>query len=250
MARKIDSKLVKTAVWNNNYWERDNKADCVFVHIMCGKLTAVQCGTNVFKKGKVSSNYGIGYKGDYCQYVEESKGAFAQGSKYWNKRGISIELANTTNGSKGWKVSDETLESCIELVADIFKRNELGLVNYNGTTKGNLLMHKWVANTSCPGLYLGNKFQYIADESNKIILGVVRVHARGYFKYGDKGRSVRLIQRFLRSQGLYKGQYKGEIGTYLTVTKSAVKKFQKMYKLTVDGLWGPECEKKYKELMK
>lgn len=250
MARKIDSKLVKKAVWNNNYWERDKNPNCVFVHIMCGKLTAVQCGTNVFKKGKVSSNYGIGYKGDYCQYVEESKGAFAQGSKYWNKRGISIELANTTNGSKGWKVSEETLESCIELVADIFIRRKMGRVNYTGTTKGNLLMHKWVANTACPGVYVASKFSHIAEEANKIIDGKIRLPERGYFIKGDHGRSVRLLQRWLRKEGFYSGQYKGDFGTYGAGTMRAVKKFQKKYSLDVDGLFGNYCFKRYLKLEK
>lgn len=246
MSRKIDSTLVKKAVWNNNYWVRDKKPDCVFVHIMCGKLTAVQCGANVFKKGKVSSNYGIGYKGDYCQYVEEKYGAFAQGSKYWNKRGISIELGNSTGANGGWKISNETLESCIELVADIFIRNGFGYVNYTGNTKGNLLMHKWVANTSCPGNYVAAKFPYIAEEANKIIDGKVRLHARGYFKRGDKGRSVRNLKKWLKKNGYYKGTSLNR--TYSLAMVRAVKRFQKKNGLEIDGLWGKNCNAVYEKI--
>ena len=243
MARKIDSKLASNGIWNNNYWARDKSPNCVFVHIMCApKWSSGTCG-KYFARSKVSSNFGIGYKGDICQYVEESRGAWAQGSKYWNKRGISIELANSGDGSKGWPVSSDTLESCIELVADIFIRRKMGKVNYTGTTKGNLMMHKWVAATSCPGTYVATKFPHIAEEANKIIDGKLRIPERGYFVRGDHGRSVRILQRFLRKQGFYTGPYKGEFGTYGLGTIRAVKKFQKKNHLEVDGLFGSESLK-------
>lgn len=243
MARKTDSLFAKKAIWNNNYWVRDNKPDCVFVHIMCApNWTATTCG-NYFKSVKVSSNYGIGVKGDMCQYVEEEYGAWAQGSKYWNKRGISIELANSGNASKGWPVSNDTLESCIELVADIFMRNDLGHVNYTGTTKGNLLMHKWIANTSCPGPTVSAKFPHIAEEANKIIDGQIRLPERGYFIKGDYGRSVRNLKKWLKKKGFYKGLSLNR--TYSTAMVKAVKRFQKKYGLTIDGEFGKECFKKY-----
>lgn len=248
MSRKTDSKLAEKGIWNNNYFIRGRKPDCVFVHIMCApKWTATTCG-NYFARAKVSSNYGIGYKGDIVQYVEEEFGAWAQGSRYWNKRGISIEMANSDNGAKGWPVSADTMESCIELVADIFIRNKLGRVNYTGTTKGNLLMHKWVAATSCPGNYVSMKFPHIAEEANKIIDGELRLPERGYFIKGDHGRSVRLLQRWLRKEGFYKGLYKADIGTYKSLTAGAVKKFQRKYKLTVDGEFGKESYRKYLEV--
>lgn len=248
MARVTDSKLALKGIFNNNYYVRDKKPDCVFVHIMCAnKWSATTCG-NYFARSKVSSNYGIGYEGDIVQYVEEKYGAWAQGSVYWNKRGISIELANSTGSDKGWKVSADTLESCIELVADIFIRNGLGRVNYTGTTKGNLLMHKWVAATSCPGLYVSQRFEHIANEANAIISGMVRLPERGYFTKGDHGRSVRILQRWLRKQGFYKGLYKSAFGNYKSLTVKAVKKFQKKYGLTVDGEWGAECMKVYKTI--
>lgn len=241
MARKTDSLFAKKGIWNNNYFIRGRKPDVVFVHIMCAnKWSATTCG-NYFARSKVSSNYGIGYNGDICQYVEEKYGAWAQGSQYWNKRGISIELANSTGADKGWRVSDETLESCIELVADIFMRNELGHVNYTGTTKGNLLMHKWVANTACPGVYVSAKFPHIAEEANKIIDGVLRLPERGYFIKGDYGRSVRNLKKWLKKRGFYKGISLNR--TYSTAMVKAVKRFQKKYGLVQDGEFGAESMK-------
>lgn len=241
MARKTDSLFAKNGIWNNNYFIRGRKPDVVFVHIMCAKgWSSGTCGA-YFARSKVSSNYGIGYKGDICQYVEEKYGAWAQGSQYWNKRGISIELANSTGADKGWRVSDETLESCIELVADIFMRNELGHVNYTGTTKGNLLMHKWVANTACPGSYVSGKFSHIAQEANKIIDGELRLPERGYFIKGDYGRSVRNLKKWLKKRGFYKGISLNR--TYSSAMVKAVKRFQKKYGLVQDGEFGAESMK-------
>lgn len=246
MARQRDSKLASSAIWNNNYWLRPPyKADKVFVHYMVAvNWSGTTCG-NYFKHAGVSSNYGIGVKGDIVQYVEEKHGAYCQGSKYWNRRGISIELANDAGASKNWSISALTLNSVIELVADIFKRNKLGKVNYTGDTSGNLCMHKWVANTDCPGKYVSSKFPYIASEANKLLSGLVRVHERGYYKYGDKGMGVLNIQKFLKKEVGYDGKLGGG---YKNRTKRFVRKFQKKYGLKVDGLWGKECQKKYEEL--
>lgn len=249
MARQKDSNFAKTTVWNNNYWRTRSpyKADKIFIHHMVAvKWTAKRCG-EYFKSARVSSHYGIGYQGDICQYLEEKYGAHAQGSERWNKRGIAIEIANST-GSPSWKVSDDSIEACIELVADIIIRNNMGRAIYTGDLNGNICMHRWVANTTCPGTYLGSKFEYIADEANKIIDGKVRLHTRGYYTKGDYGRSVRIIKKWLKKQGFYKGISLNR--TYSTAMVKAVKRFQKKYGLTVDGEWGKECMKQYNKLIK
>lgn len=245
--RKRDSKNAKSAVWNNNYYIRSPyKADKVFIHHMVAVgWTGKRCG-EFFKGAGVSSNYGIGVKGDVCQYVEEKYGAYAQGSKRWNQRGISIECAN--NSANGWTISDDTLDACIELVVDIFKRNGWGNVVYTGDLSGNLCMHRWVANTTCPGTYLGKKFSHIADKANEIMAGEIVLHERGYYKKGDFGYGVLNLKRWLKKQGFYKGKYMNR--SYSTAMVKAVKRFQKKYGLKVDGEWGKECMKKYKELTK
>ena len=248
--RTKDSKLVTSTTWCNNYWKRPPyKADIIFIHHACAvKVTGKAIG-QYFQRAKVASNYQVGHYGDINQAVEEKYGAYCQGSQKWNKRGYSIEVVNST-GSPTWKVSNEALESTIELVADILIRNDMGRARYTGDLSGNIGKHKWVASTSCPGPYLDKKFVLIQDEANKIIDGEVRVPLRGYFIKGDYGRSVRLLQRWLRKQGFYNGPYKGEFGRYGSQTIRAVKKFQKKYGLTEDGEWGKECMKKYKELSK
>ena len=246
--RTKDTNFVTSTTWCNNYYERSPyTADKIFIHHAVAVKTTGKVIGQYFQRAKVASNYQIGYYGDINQAVEEKYGAFCQGSKEYNKRGISIECVNST-GDPTWKVSNNTLESCIELVADIIIRNDMGRANYTGNLKGNICKHKWVANTSCPEPYLDKKFKYIAQEANKIIDGEMRLHARGYFSKGDYGRSVRLIKKWLKKEGFYKGTSLNR--TYSTAMVKAVKRFQKKYHLVEDGLWGNECFTKYLDLTK
>ena len=63
--------------------------------------------------------------------------------------------------------ANKALAKLIELCVDICKRNGIKKLNYTGDKSGNLTMHKWFANTDCPGPYLSSKFPYIANEVNK-----------------------------------------------------------------------------------
>ena len=56
-------------------------------------------------------------------------------------------------------------------------------------------------------------------------------------KLGSRGEEVRQIQTKLKSKGIYSGSVDGIYGT---LTKDAVKKFQKSAGLTVDGIAGPK----------
>lgn len=56
-------------------------------------------------------------------------------------------------------------------------------------------------------------------------------------KAGSRGEEVRQIQTKLKSKGIYSGSVDGIYGT---LTKDAVKKFQKSAGLTVDGIAGPK----------
>ena len=214
MTRKRDSKLARKSFWNNNYWLRPPyKPDKIFVHHMVAvKWSSTDCG-KYFQRAKVSS----------------------------------MELANS-KGDPDWPVSANTLNACIELVADIAIRHDFGHILYTGDTKGNLCMHKWVANTGCPGPYMSKQFKHIETEANKIIDGKVRVHERGYWQKGDRGRSVANLKRFLRKQGHYR-ENKTTL-YYGKATFNAVKRFQKKHGLAVDGLWGKECQKVYERLTK
>ena len=64
-------------------------------------------------------------------------------------------------------------------------------------------------------------------------------------KYRDKGENVLVLQTGLSILGLYKGELDGKFGGD---TLTAVKKFQREQKLTVDGKAGPATQAKLTEL--
>lgn len=124
---------------------------------------------NVFKPSsrKASATYCVGNDGSIVQCVKESDMPWTSSSSDNDNRAITLEVANSST-QYPYPVSDAALKAVIELCADICKRNPgIGKLNYTGDTTGNLTMHKWFANTQCPGPYLAGKFPYIAEEVNK-----------------------------------------------------------------------------------
>lgn len=140
--------------------------DRITIHHMAGNLSVETCG-NVFAptSRQASSNYGIGSDGRIGMYVEEKNRAWTSGSPANDYRAITIEVANDEIGGN-WHVSDKALAACIDLCVDICKRNGIAKLNYTGDTNGNLTKHCWFQATSCPGPYLGDKFDYIAEQVN------------------------------------------------------------------------------------
>lgn len=74
-----------------------------------------------------------------------------------------------------------------------------------------------------------------------------RLPLRQYFKMGDKGKQVELLQKFLNWSVNAKLVVDGILGQN---TFNAVKKFEKVVGLTQDGLFGRKCLAKAKTFMK
>ena len=144
---------------------RNAKIDKITIHHMAGNLSVETCG-NVFQNSQSSSNYGIGTDGRVGMYVEEANRSWCSSSGANDHRAVTIEVAND-GAAPNWHVSDKALAKLIDLCVDICQRNGIKKLNYTGDKNGNLTMHKWFANTNCPGPYLESKFPYIADEVNK-----------------------------------------------------------------------------------
>lgn len=115
---------------------------------------------------KASSNYGIDSNGKVGMYVEEKDRAWTSSNTANDNVAVTIEVANS-KGAPNWEVSDKALSALIDLCVDICKRNNITELNYTGDKNGNLTIHKFFANTGCPGAYLESKLTYICDEVNK-----------------------------------------------------------------------------------
>lgn len=149
---------------NFTYGRSGRKIECITIHHMAGVLTAKQCGKIFQTPGRYgSSHYGIGKDGEIACYVGEENTAWTNSNWDSNCKSITIETSNSEYGGK-WKVSDYVLNELIKLVADIGKRNNLGVL-----VKGkNVTWHSMFAKTNCPGEYLLSKMDYIINEANKI----------------------------------------------------------------------------------
>lgn len=167
-----NSSLVDLTDYSPNHsGTRKHSITKIAIHHTAGVLTAARIG-NVFKSTsrQASCNYGVGSDGKIVLVVDECNRAWTTSSFWCDNRAVTIETSNSQYGGN-WPVSDLVLNRLIDLVTDICKRNGIKNCTYTGGADGVLQMHKWYAQTSCPGPYLGSKFPYISQEVNKRLRG-------------------------------------------------------------------------------
>lgn len=166
-----NSSLVNYTQWSPNYSDRGSNIKKITIHHMAANLSVEACG-NAFASParQASATYGVGTDGRVGQYVDEAYRPWTSSNYDNDSQAVTIEVANDVIGGN-WHVSDAALNKTIQLCADICKRNNIQRLNFTGNANGNLTMHKYFAATACPGPYLESKFQYIADEVNKILNG-------------------------------------------------------------------------------
>lgn len=205
-----NSKLISATypAYSGNYTKGRNgkKIEMIAIHHMAGVLSAKQCGAIWQKVGrKGSSNYGIGNGGEIGLYVDEVNASWCNNNYDSNCKSVTIEVSNSSTGGN-WEVGDKALNSLIELVADIAKRNNLGTL-----VKGkNVVWHSMYVATTCPGPYLMSKLDYIIDKANRLnkeetstntqpvtnTSKKVKLPKCGYFQKGDSGTDIERINDF------------------------------------------------------
>ena len=167
-----NSNLVDLVSYSPNHsGRRTHPITKIAIHHTAGVLTAAGIGS-VFKSTsrQASCNYGIGNDNKVVLVVDECNRAWTTSSAWCDNRAVTIEVSNCQYGGN-WLVSDRVLNTLIDLVTDICRRNKIKNCTYTGGKDGILQMHKWYAQTSCPGPYLASKFTYIAQEVNKRLRG-------------------------------------------------------------------------------
>ncbi len=249
-----NSPLVDYTKISPNSSARTAKISKITIHHMAGNLSVESCG-NVFQttSRQASSNYGIGTDGRVGLYVDESRRAWTSSNRDNDNCAVTIEVAND-GGAPDWHVSNKALAKTIDLCEDICRRNGIKKLNFTGDRAGNLTMHKWYANTLCPGPYLESKFQYIADEVNERLSAepvakdekktdkvekTENVIGLPVLRHGSKGKSVQSLQILLIGYGYSCGSY-GADGDFGNATGDALEKFQRQNFLEPDRVCGPK----------
>ena len=170
-----NSSLITYTLLSPNYSPRIRPITKITIHhaVAIGVSSYRIAETFLPPERKASANYTIGVSGDITLVVPEEYCSWASGT--WNGydngndgMAVTIEVAND-GGEPDWHVSDATMASLIRLCADICRRNNILTLNFTGDATGNLTQHNYFQATRCPGEYLKSKFQYIADEVNKLL---------------------------------------------------------------------------------
>ena len=168
-----ESSLVTKKAWaNGNNYEVGRAGfgikGIVVHHAVATSISAVDA-TFQNPSRRASAQYTVSGK-EIHQHVSEANTAWHCGNYYGNHATVGIETVNSTL-APDYKVSDESLDTLIKLVADIAKRNNLGKLWLDPNADYPTLSgHKdWYGSaTACCGPYLYPKLQYIADKANAI----------------------------------------------------------------------------------
>lgn len=175
-----NSSLVNyTKISPNRSAPRSNVIDTITIHMVVGQCTVEALG-DVFApvSRQASSNYGVGFDGRIGLYCPESDRSWCSSSPENDNRAITIETASDTYAP--YAVNKAAYDSLIKLCADICKRNgktkmiwcgSLAATNARKFAKNEMRMtlHKWFADTLCPGEYLESHMADIAHRVNKLL---------------------------------------------------------------------------------
>ena len=173
----------KNLTQNKTTGRSGKKIDTITIHCFVGQVTAKEgCDYFATTDRQCSSNYVIGHDGSIGLSVEERNRSWASGGIYTvngetgsmnDYHAVTIEVACET--SHPYEVTPQAYEALIKLVADIAKRNNMGLLKWkNDKTlvgkpdKQNMTIHAWFDNKSCPGKYLHDRLGEIAQKANEI----------------------------------------------------------------------------------
>ncbi len=151
------------------------KIDTVSIHCVVGQCGVEALGS-VFQTKEASANYGIGYDGRVGMYVEEKDRSWCTSSTANDARAVTIECAS--DAYHPYAVNAKVYATLIELLTDICKRNGIKKLVWstnktdrvNHKNGCNMTVHRDYANKSCPGDYLYNRHQAIADAVNKKLM--------------------------------------------------------------------------------
>lgn len=268
MRMSIISPLATVKIISPNKSRCNTKKDTISIHVTDGNLTVTALGNMFARKSKqASSNYGIDSAGNIGCFVPEEYRSWCTSNSPNDARAITIEVANDGGKETGYHVSSKAIESLINLLVDICKRNPklnnglrwkadkslIGQVSIQ-----NMTVHRWFKAKACPGDYLYNLHGSIAAEVNKRLNGgtvkptpsntpvIVKMQAaKATVKYGSKGDNAKLLQQNLNKFGC------GLVvdGIFGKASTAALKAWQRAYGLSVDGIYGPKSEAKMKEVI-
>ncbi len=194
---EVDSKLASEFIASPSHQNgRKYPITRVTIHHTATVTTArVTANGFALPSRRASATYCVGNDGSIVQCVKEADAPWTSSSYDNDNRAITIEVSNSEKYGQ-WPVGAKAMEALIALLVDICQRNPgIGRLRYTGDTTGNMTMHKWFANTQCPGPYLGSKFPEIAEEVNKRLGAAQEPEAKTVYDLSASGLPETLAEQ-------------------------------------------------------
>lgn len=167
-----------------HYTTRTQKVSAVVIHYTASIVKEARDTVRYWENSNpyTSSNYIIDVYGRITSVVPEERRAYTSsswglGNRDIDDRAITIEcscnyIPPDINRQDLYTESEETINACVELLADIASRwgiDHWVFVDDPSGQYGNIHAHRWYANTPCPGDVLYSKLPEIAFRANKIL---------------------------------------------------------------------------------
>ena len=173
----MNSTLVDKTIYSPNHsGKRTHAIDRITPHCVVGQCSIETLG-NIFlhKERQASSNYGIGVDGKIGLFVDENNRSWCSSSNANDQRAVTIECAS--DNTHPYAFNDTVYNKLIELCYDICIRNGknklIWIADKNKALayepKSNemlITVHRWFAKKSCPGDWLYNRLDDVANKVN------------------------------------------------------------------------------------
>lgn len=253
---KLCSRIIESP---NHSGRRTKKLAIITPHIIVGMATMSSLG-NMFSKTSrgASCNYGVCVDG-IVGIVDENNRSWCSSSEWNDQQAITIEVASTTTDP--FVVTNDCFNMLVDLCVDICRRNGFKrMINSSSladlknklNTKSDdtviLSKHNFYANKSCPGRYLGSKFDELAqlvtnrlsnikeDNTNK---GGNIVYKVQVGSFSSKANADAMVQRLKRAG--FDAIIKTETVGVSQAPKPSVtpkKSIQEIAREVINGKWG------------
>ncbi len=172
-----NSSLVNCVVKSPNHsGARTHRIDRISPHCVVGQLTAEAIGGCFTSSSRQAScNYGIGKDGRVVLCVDECNRSWCTSSNANDQRAVTIECASDTKEPYAFNntVYNKLVDLCIDICRRNGKKKLLWFANKNTALNYNpkademvLTVHRWFANKSCPGNWLMERMQDLANQVN------------------------------------------------------------------------------------
>lgn len=158
----------------NHHWSlRSSRIDTITIHCAVGLANSNSIARYLdTMTDDASANYCIGKDGDITCMIPEKYRSWCSSNTANDDRAITIEVASET--SSPYKVPTLAMASLIDLLVDICSRHDMLLKwswDANERRKHidgcNMTVHRDFAAKSCPGDFLYDNMQAIADTVNR-----------------------------------------------------------------------------------